>query len=147
MKALAVVAHVVAAEQGNGAVFKLHSFFKDFGDDAVNGLVAARQIGFQRRIALHQFEMAVEIIARFGYGEGDHFNGFLRAFFNQRRQIGLPRNQLADRLNHLIFALAARADGFEHIFAVLRGERFDGVFAVVADITGRNRPTVVALLD
>ena len=84
VETLAVMAHVIAVEQGQRPGVVGHALFQDPREGAVNGFALALQVGLQIGVAGFQLMASVQVVPPFRHGKGDNFGLRVCPFVNQR---------------------------------------------------------------
>ena len=140
MKACAVVAQIVAIEQGDFARAGDHASAQDGGQGAVDRLSGQApprtlQVGDEIGKIHIELVMRIEIVAGLGDGERYDTRRRRRSDGDELRQRWLVANHLADRSDALVTPLAGRRYGFQSVLTALAlqgGDDFGHVGAQVA---------------
>ena len=151
--AFAVVAQVVAVEQGHRSGLGLHACAQHGGQRPINGAAcgvhgrgaACRcQVGCYVWLLHIKLVVRVQVVARLGHGERDDAGGGVGSAGYQTRQAGFKRNHLPDGGDARVAVYVSRSNSLQRVGTALRSQCGQGVGHVGADVAARQTPVRVA---
>ena len=107
-KALAVMAQIVAGEQGYRRAAASNARLEDTGQRAVKGADPAVEIGLHVGLLQIKLVLRRQVVAAFGHGKGDDFRLRRRALRHQRGDLAIPGKNFADGGYRLVGPLPFR---------------------------------------
>ena len=95
-KALAVMAQVVAVQQGNGVAMLRNTLFQDTGQRAVKCADPAVQVGLNVGLLLIQLMLGRQVVTAFGNRKGDDARFGIGTLFHQCANFAIPGQHFAN---------------------------------------------------